>query len=119
LIPPEAPLQSIPPGWIDSLIISDFPPLFDDFRMKRWHLLWRGSDGFGAEDFHQRCDRHANTVTLIMNERKKEEEKPEEEQKREEEKRKEEKKRNQIRKRSEHFFSAFSARKRRKMKNRL
>jgi hypothetical protein len=30
-------------------------------------LLWRGSrDGFGAEDFHGRCDGHANTLALIL-----------------------------------------------------
>jgi hypothetical protein len=29
-------------------------------------LLWRGSrDGFRSEDFHRRCDGHANTLTLI------------------------------------------------------
>jgi hypothetical protein len=29
-------------------------------------LLWRGTrDGFGAKAFHDRCDRHANTVTVI------------------------------------------------------
>jgi hypothetical protein len=29
--------------------------------------LWRGSrDGFGARDFHSRCDGHANTLTLIV-----------------------------------------------------
>jgi hypothetical protein len=29
--------------------------------------LWRGSrDGFGARDFHSRCDGHANTLTFIQ-----------------------------------------------------
>jgi hypothetical protein len=29
-------------------------------------LLWRGSrDGYRARDFHNRCDGHANTLTLI------------------------------------------------------
>jgi hypothetical protein len=29
-------------------------------------LLWRGTrDGFGAADFHRRCDGHPNTLTLI------------------------------------------------------
>jgi hypothetical protein len=29
-------------------------------------LLWRGSrDGFFATDFHDRCDGHANTLTVI------------------------------------------------------
>jgi hypothetical protein len=29
-------------------------------------LLWQGSrDGFGAREFHRRCDGHANTLTVI------------------------------------------------------
>jgi hypothetical protein len=59
LHPPPAPE-------IDSLIVSEFPPLFEEFRMKCFNLLWRGSrDGFTAEEFHLRCDGHANTLTLI------------------------------------------------------
>jgi hypothetical protein len=35
--------------------------------MKRWLLLWRGSrDGFTADEFHRRCDGHANTLTIIL-----------------------------------------------------
>jgi hypothetical protein len=31
-------------------------------------FLWRdGRDGFGARDFHSRCDGHANTLTVILN----------------------------------------------------
>jgi hypothetical protein len=49
-----------------SLIVADFPALFAEFGGKRFMLLWRGSrDGFGARDFHRRCDGHANTLTLI------------------------------------------------------
>jgi hypothetical protein len=49
-----------------SLIVSDFPPPFTEFQWKRFTLLWRGSrDGFGARDFHARCDGHANTLTLV------------------------------------------------------
>jgi hypothetical protein len=56
-----------PPTQLDSLIVSSFPPLFDEFRGKRFVLLWRGNrDGFGAQDFHGRCDGHANTLTLIL-----------------------------------------------------
>jgi hypothetical protein len=52
---------------VDSLIISDIPPLFDEFRDKKWELLWRGNrDGFRCYDFHSRCDGHANTLTLIQ-----------------------------------------------------
>jgi hypothetical protein len=37
---------------------------FAEFRGKRFTLLWRG--GFGARDFHGRCDIHAPTLTLIQ-----------------------------------------------------
>jgi hypothetical protein len=59
LHPPPAPE-------IDSLIVSDFPSLFEEFRAKCFNLLWRGSrDGFTAQEFHLRCDSRANTLTLI------------------------------------------------------
>jgi hypothetical protein len=46
------------------------PPLLGEFRGKRFALLWRGSrDGFGARDFHGRCDGRANTLTLILDTR--------------------------------------------------
>ena len=33
---------------------------------KKWTLLYRASrDGFGASDFHSRCDNKSNTITLI------------------------------------------------------
>jgi hypothetical protein len=51
----------------DSRIISDFPEMFAEFRVKRVSLLWRGSrDGFKAQEFHGRCDGHANTLTVIL-----------------------------------------------------
>jgi hypothetical protein len=51
---------------LNSTIISDFPDVFAKFRGKHFALLWRGGrDGFGARDFHSRCDGHANTLTLI------------------------------------------------------
>jgi hypothetical protein len=75
-VPPIASAKSPPPavssvpaqtGRLDSLIVSEYPPLFEEFRMKRWTVLWRGSrDGFTAEEFHRRCDGHANTLTLIL-----------------------------------------------------
>jgi hypothetical protein len=50
-----------------SLVLSDFPPLFDEFLSNRFVFLWRGScNGFGAENFHGRCDGHANALTLIF-----------------------------------------------------
>jgi hypothetical protein len=52
---------------LDSRIISDFPEIFAEFREKRFGILWRGSrDGFGAKEFHRRCDGHANTLTVIL-----------------------------------------------------
>jgi hypothetical protein len=54
------------PSGLDSMIVSQFPPLLDEFRKKCSNLLWRGSrDGFTAEEFHRRCDGRANTLTLI------------------------------------------------------
>jgi uncharacterized coiled-coil protein SlyX len=51
----------------DSRIISDFPEIFAEFRWNQFSLLWRGSsDGFGAKEFHGRCDGHANTLTVIL-----------------------------------------------------
>jgi hypothetical protein len=56
-----------PSGW-NSVIVSGFPAIFEEFKEKKFTLLWRGSrDGFGACDFHSRCDGHANTLTVILN----------------------------------------------------
>jgi hypothetical protein len=61
----------LPPGRfclpdIDSKIISATPTIFSGFHGKRFQLFYRGSrDGFEAKDFHDRCDGHRNTVTLI------------------------------------------------------
>jgi hypothetical protein len=55
-----------PPTGFASLILAEFPALFAGFGGKRFTLLWGGSrDGFGAGDFHGRCDGHGNTLTLI------------------------------------------------------
>jgi hypothetical protein len=55
-----------PLGW-NSAIVPDFPKLFEDFKRQQFTLLWRGSrDGFGASDFHSRCDGHPNTLTVIL-----------------------------------------------------
>jgi hypothetical protein len=68
---PKPAVSSVPasphaPAGFASLIVSQFPALFAEFRGKRFTLLWRGSrDGFGADDFHDRCDGHANTLTFI------------------------------------------------------
>jgi hypothetical protein len=49
-----------------SRIMSDFPEIFAEFRGKLFSLLCRdGRGGFGARDFHNRCDDRASTLTLI------------------------------------------------------
>jgi hypothetical protein len=59
-------LVKVVPGYFESTIVEDFPEIFAGFRNDRFKLLWRGSrDGFGAAEFHARCDRHSNTLTLI------------------------------------------------------
>jgi hypothetical protein len=51
---------------LDSLIVSECPFIEKEFPGKAAKLLWRGSrDGFGANEFHRRCDGHGNTVVLI------------------------------------------------------
>jgi hypothetical protein len=65
---PVVPAPAEPPllRW-NSAIVPDFPDLFEDFKKKTFTLLWRGSrDGFGARDFHYRCDWHPNTLTVIL-----------------------------------------------------
>jgi hypothetical protein len=60
---PQPPVPSAPS--LDSRIISDFPAIFAEFR--KFSLLWRGSrDGFTKEEFHRRCNGHANTLTVIL-----------------------------------------------------
>ncbi len=38
-----------------------------EFSLKdKWTLLYRGTrDGFGAADFHSKCDGHSNTLTIV------------------------------------------------------
>jgi hypothetical protein len=50
----------------ESLILKDYPNILSDFSNKVWKLLYRGSrDGFGASNFHGKCDNESNTLTLI------------------------------------------------------
>jgi hypothetical protein len=52
---------------MSSKIVSEIPELFSVFGDQRFRLLWRGSrHGFRAANFHERCDGHPNTVTLIL-----------------------------------------------------
>jgi uncharacterized coiled-coil protein SlyX len=61
------PLGSVSGGVrFDSLISPEFPSLFNELAGCSFELLYRGSrDGFGAKDFHTRCDGRSGTVTLI------------------------------------------------------
>jgi hypothetical protein len=55
------------PARPDSLIVDEYPPLFEKFRPTRWELLWRGNrDGFRAAEFRHRGDGRANRLTLIL-----------------------------------------------------
>jgi hypothetical protein len=73
-IPPESLWQCAaewiahpPPPLLNSQIISEFPDIFAEFKGKHFELLWRGSrDSFKKEEFHRRCDGHANTLTVIV-----------------------------------------------------
>jgi hypothetical protein len=57
----------LPPGRLDSQIVTNFPSFFDEFKLKSFNLLWRGGrDGFGVKDFHSRCDNHMNTLMIIQ-----------------------------------------------------
>jgi hypothetical protein len=64
--PPEPfPPKSVPV--VESTIQASFPSFFEEFKSKRFSLLWRGSrDGFRASEFHRRCDGHSNTFTIIL-----------------------------------------------------
>jgi hypothetical protein len=58
-LPPVRPLESN--------ILQNIPSILKDFETKSWRLLYRGTrDGFGASDFHAKCDQQSNTVTIIL-----------------------------------------------------
>jgi hypothetical protein len=53
--------------WSNSVIVPDFPKLFEDFKDQKFTLLWRGSrDGFKAKTLHRHCDWQPNTLTVIL-----------------------------------------------------
>jgi hypothetical protein len=70
-VAPPSDTSARPPSAIalarrDSLIVGEIPPLFEKFREKRFNLLSRSShDVFTVKEFHRRCDRRMNTLTLI------------------------------------------------------
>jgi hypothetical protein len=46
--------------------IPSIPPIFCDFGVNSYHLLYRGSrDGFNSKAFHCKVDGHSHTITLI------------------------------------------------------
>jgi hypothetical protein len=54
-------------GPLPSVIVPSFPSVLEEFRKKKFILLWRGTrDGFSARAFHGRGDGHPNTLTLIL-----------------------------------------------------
>jgi hypothetical protein len=49
------------------MIIFTFPESFIDFGRKQFSVLWDGgSDGFSHVRFHSQCDRHSNTLAIIL-----------------------------------------------------
>jgi hypothetical protein len=64
---PASPTVALPRSEWNSAIFLEFPKLFEDFKDKQFILLWRGGrDGFGARQFHNRCNAHSNTLTVIL-----------------------------------------------------
>jgi hypothetical protein len=54
------------PGQFASLVVPSLPSFLEEFKAKRFLLLWRGSrDGFAAQAFHKHCDGHGNTLTFV------------------------------------------------------
>jgi hypothetical protein len=54
------------PGF-DSVIVSELPEFCTEFSNHGFRLLWRGGrGGFDSRTFHERCDGHTNTLTLIL-----------------------------------------------------
>jgi hypothetical protein len=60
---------------LDSIILSstnqikDLILLCDIQTTKKWNLIYRASkDGFGAKDFHSKCDKQPNTLIIIKSE---------------------------------------------------
>jgi hypothetical protein len=55
------------PKRLESTILQTIPQIFKEFEAKTWRLLYRGTrDGFGAVNFHSKCDEQSHTVTIIL-----------------------------------------------------
>jgi hypothetical protein len=51
---------------LDSLIVREYPLLFEEVRAKCFNLLWRDiRDGFTARELNRSCDGRGNTLTLV------------------------------------------------------
>jgi hypothetical protein len=51
----------------ESIILIDFASILYQFRDKKWTLLYRRTrDGFQSSNFHNKCDSHSNTITIIL-----------------------------------------------------
>jgi hypothetical protein len=60
-------VSSLLDGVYRSAILPDDSSIHRMFRGKPMSLLWRGTrDGFAASAFHNRCDGHANTLTIVL-----------------------------------------------------
>jgi hypothetical protein len=56
-----------PAKFVESTILSSFPPILKEFEGKTWRLLYRGTrDGFRSSNFHTKCDGQSNTLTVIL-----------------------------------------------------
>jgi hypothetical protein len=63
----QRPSPSPAVKWFNSRIISDFPDILAEFRVKQLRFRSRGnSNGFKAQEFHRRSDPHANTLILTL-----------------------------------------------------
>jgi hypothetical protein len=52
---------------LESNILQNIPQVLKKFEAKTWRLLYRSTrDGFGATNFHAKCDQQSHTVTIIF-----------------------------------------------------
>jgi hypothetical protein len=67
-VPPAVPAESSKCSLrFDSVIISEAPDIFAVIGGAYTSLLYRGSrDGFLGKNFHDACDGHANTLTIVL-----------------------------------------------------
>jgi hypothetical protein len=50
-----------------SMILTEIPDILEEFRNKKWKLLYRGTvDGFSSSTFDHTCDGAVNTIKIIL-----------------------------------------------------